>query len=277
MQKKRNIRTWIGDIVGLLVCFFIFVIPFLFMVINSLKERREANKLSLSLPTKFEWSNFVEVFQTNDYQILTAFKNSIILTVGAVAILVFFSAMAGYVIQRRKDRPVKIANTIIMTGLMIPAAILPTIWVMQTLHIYKTMPGMILVEVALHTPFTIMLYRGFMSTIPIELEEAAYIDGCTPFQVFRMIIFPLLKPVTSTVIILDAVTIFNDFTNPLYFFPGNENATMQVTLYNYMGQFSSAYNLLFADVLIITIPMLIIFLIFNNKIVDGMVAGSVKG
>ena len=277
MQKKRNLRTWIGDIAGLLICFVVFVIPFLFMVINSLKERREANKLSLSLPTKFEWSNFVEVFQTNDYQILTAFKNSIILTVGAVVILVVFSAMAGYVIQRRKDRSVKIASTIIMTGLMIPAAILPTIWVMQTLHIYKTMPGMILVEVALHTPFTIMLYRGFMSTIPIELEEAAYIDGCTPFQVFRMIIFPLLKPVTSTVIILDAVTIFNDFTNPLYFFPGNENATMQVTLYNYMGQFSSAYNLLFADVLIITVPMLIIFLIFNNKIVDGMVAGSVKG
>ena len=180
------------------------------------ERKREANKLSLSLPTKFEWSNFVEVFQTNDYQILTAFKNSIILTVGAVVILVVFSAMAGYVIQRRKDRSVKIASTIIMTGLMIPAAILPTIWVMQTLHIYKTMPGMILVEVALHTPFTIMLYRGFMSTIPIELEEAAYIDGCTPFQVFRMIIFPLLKPVTSTVIILDAVTIFNDFTNPLY-------------------------------------------------------------
>lgn len=277
MQKKRNIRIWIADIAGLLVCFIVFVVPFLFMMINALKERREANKLSLALPVKFEWSNFAEVFQTNDYQILTAFKNSIILTVGSVVVLVVFSAMAGYVIQRRKDRSVRIVNTIIMTGLMIPAAILPTIWVMQTLHIYKTMPGMILVEVALHTPFTIMLYRGFMSTIPIELEEAAYMDGCTPFQVFRMIIFPLLKPVTSTVIILDAVTIFNDFTNPLYFFPGNENATMQVTLYNYMGQFSSAYNLLFADVLLITVPMLIIFLIFNNKIVDGMVAGSVKG
>ena len=277
MQKKRTVRTVSGDIVGLLVCFVVFVIPFLFMLINSLKERREANRLSLSLPEAFEWSNFVEVFQTNDYQILTAFKNSIILTVGSVVILVFFCSMAGYVIQRRKDRPVTIANTIIMTGLMIPAAVLPTIWVMQTLHIYKTMPGMILVEVALHTPFTIMLYRGFMSTIPIELEEAAYIDGCGPFQVFRMVIFPLLKPVTSTVIILDAVTIFNDFTNPLYFFPGNDNVTVQVTLYNFMGQFSSAYNLLFADVLIITVPMLIIFLIFNNKIVDGMVAGSVKG
>lgn len=277
MERKRNIRTWIGDIVGVLVCFFVFVIPFLFMMVNSLKERREANKLSLALPSKVEWNNFIEVIQTNDYQIFNAFKNSILLTAGAVLLLVVCSSMAGYVIQRRNDRPVKIASTIIMTGLMIPAAVLPTIWVMQTLHIYKTLPGMILVEVALQTPFTIMLYRGFMSTIPIELEEAAYIDGCTPPQVFRMIIFPLLKPVTSTVIILDAVTIFNDFTNPLYFFPGNENATVQVTLYNYMGQFSSAYNLLFADVLIITIPMLIIFLIFNNKIVDGMVAGSVKG
>lgn len=277
MERKRNIRTWIGDIVGVLVCFFVFVIPFIFMLVNSLKERREANKLSLALPSKVEWNNFIEVIQTNDYQIFNAFKNSILLTAGAVLLLVVCSSMAGYVIQRRNDRPVKIASTIIMTGLMIPAAVLPTIWVMQTLHIYKTLPGMILVEVALQTPFTIMLYRGFMSTIPIELEEAAYIDGCTPPQVFRMIIFPLLKPVTSTVIILDAVTIFNDFTNPLYFFPGNENATVQVTLYNYMGQFSSAYNLLFADVLIITIPMLIIFLIFNNKIVDGMVAGSVKG
>ena len=277
MEKKRTARSLIGDVVGLIVCFFVFIIPFLFMVINSLKERREANRLSLSLPESVAWDNFVEVFQTNNYQILTAFKNSIILTVGAVLLLIIFSSMAGYVIQRRNDRPVKIASTIIMTGLMIPAAVLPTIWVMQTLHIYKTMPGMILVEVALQTPFTIMLYRGFMSTIPIELEEAAYIDGCNPFQVFRMIIFPLLKPVTSTVIILDAVTIFNDFTNPLYFFPGNDNATVQGTLYNYMGQFSSAYNLLFADVLIITVPMLIIFLIFNNKIVDGMVAGSVKG
>ena len=101
MQKKRTVRTLIGDIVGLLVCFVVFVIPFLFMLINSLKERREANRLSLSLPEAFEWSNFVEVFQTNDYQILTAFKNSIILTVGSVVILVFFCSMAGYVIQRR--------------------------------------------------------------------------------------------------------------------------------------------------------------------------------
>lgn len=277
MKKKKSIKYIIGDIVGLMTCFFVFIVPFIFMLVNALKDRREANRLSLALPEVPQWQNFVEVFKTGDYQILTAFKNSIILTVFSVLGLVVFSAMAGYVIQRRKDRTTKIVNTLVMAGLMIPAAILPTIWVMQTVHLYKTMPGMILVEIALQTPFTIMLYRGFMSTIPIELEEAAYIDGCTPFSVFRKIIFPLLKPVTATVVILDAVTIFNDFTNPLYFFPGKENLTVQVTLYNFMGQFSSSYNMLFADVLIITVPMLVIFLIFNQKIVDGMVAGSVKG
>ena len=136
---------------------------------------------------------------------------------------------------------------------------------------------MILIEVALQIPFTIMLFRGFMSSIPIELEEAGYMDGCSKWKIFSAIIFPLLKPVTSTVIILNAVTIFNDFTNPLYFLPGAENATVQLTLYNFMGQYSSSYNMLFADVILITIPMLTLFIFFNKRIVEGMVAGAVKG
>ena len=160
---------------------------------------------------------------------------------------------------------------------MIPPAILPTIWIMQGLHIYKTLFGMILIEIALQIPFDIMIYRGFMSSIPVELEEAGYIDGCSKIRLFSSIIFPLLKPATATIIILNAVTIFNDFTNPLYFLPGNENTTIQLTLYNFKGQYASSYNLLFADVILITIPMLILFLIFNKRIVDGMVAGSVKG
>ena len=134
-----------------------------------------------------------------------------------------------------------------------------------------------MIETTLNLPFSIMLYRGFIGTIPIELEDAALIDGCGKLQLFFKIIFPLLKPVTSTAIILNAVTVFNDFTNPLYFFPGKENATIQLTLYNFNSKFSSSYNLLFADVVLIIIPMLIVFIIFNKKIVEGMVAGSVKG
>lgn len=105
--------------------------------------------------------------------------------------LIIVGSMAGYVLQRRSDRPVKIVDTLVMTGLMIPPAILPTIWVMQGLHIYKTMFGMIMVETALQIPFTIMLYKGFMNTIPVELEEAGYIDGCTRSNLFVKIIFPL--------------------------------------------------------------------------------------
>lgn len=276
MKKEKRICL-AGDILGCIIGILIFVIPFLFMLINSLKDRREANLLSLSLPSEVQWDNFKEVISANNYLLITAFKNSILLTLGAVIVLILVGSMAGYVLQRRNDRITKSVNILVLSGLMVPPAVLPTIWLMQGLHIYKTLFGMILVEAALQIPFTIMLYRGFMSSIPIELEEAGYIDGCTRSGLFVKIVFPLLKPVTSTVVILNAVTIFNDFTNPLYFLPGTDNSTVQLTLYNFMGRFSSSYNLLFADALIITIPMLILFLIFNKKIVDGMVAGAVKG
>lgn len=276
MKKRRRIRN-IGDCLGILFAIMIFIIPFLFMFINSLKGRREANLLSLSLPKEYHWENYIEVLTANNGMVLTAFKNSLIITGSAVLLLVITCAMSGYILQRRKGKAMSKINALIMMGLMVPPAILPTISIMQGLHVYKTLLGMVMIEVALQTPFTIMLYRGFMNSIPIELEEAGYIDGCTKVNMFIKVIFPLLKPITATVIILNAVTVFNDFTNPLYFLPGSKNATVQLTLYNFMGQFSSSYNLLFANVIVITIPMLILFIIFNKRIVDGMVAGAVKG
>ena len=276
MKNKKKVFL-IGDIVGIIVAVVIFIIPFLFMLINALKDRRGANLLKLELPEQFHWENFVEVFQANNYQLLTAFKNSFLIMAGTVLVLVIVGSMGGYVIQRRKDRVMNIMNALLMTGLMVPASILPTIWVLQKLHLYKTLTSMILIEVALNLPFVIMLYRGFMSSVPMELEEAGYIDGCSKWKIYSKIIFPLLKPVTSTVVIVKAVKVFNDFTNPLYFLPGAENATVQLTLYNFMGQFESSYNLLFADVILITLPMLILFIFFNKRIVEGMVAGAVKG
>lgn len=276
-MKKQKRRSLVGDILGLLFAFVIFIIPFLFMLTNSLKDRRGANQMSLSLPDVFHWENYTEVLTFNHGIVLTAFKNSLIITAGAVILLIVTCAMSGYVLQRRRGKVMSVFNAVVMAGLMVPPAILPTISLMQGLHVYKTLFGMIMIEVALQTPFTIMLYRGFMSTIPVELEEAGYIDGCNRGEMFTKVVFPLLKPVTATVIILNAVNIFNDFTNPLYFLPGASNSTVQLTLYNFMGQFSSSYNLLFADVIVITIPMLVLFIIFNKKIVEGMVAGAVKG
>lgn len=276
MKRKKRLILF-ADIAGVLAAILIFIVPFYFMFVNSLKSKQEAGLLTIAWPTELHFENYLEVFSYSNYQLLTAFKNSLLLTVFTVIGLLITGGMAGYVIQRRNDRVMKTIQWIIMLGLMIPAAILPTIDLLQKLHIYKTMFGMVMIEIALQIPFTIMLFRGYMASIPRELEEAARIDGCNPWQVFTKVIQPLLKPITSTVIILTGVTTFNDFTNPLYFLPGAENTTVQLTLYNYKGQFASSYNLLFADIILITLPMLILFIFFNKKIVAGMVAGSVKG
>ena len=277
MKKKKTKYIIFGDVFGVLAAVLIFLVPFYFMLVNSLKSKQEAAILSISWPEKLHFENYMEVISYNNYQLLRAFKNSILLTLFTVAGLLIVGGMAGYVIQRRSDRRMKTVQWILMLGLMIPPAVLPTINLLQKLGIYKTMFGMVMIEIALQIPFTVMLYRGYMASIPRELEEAARIDGCNPLQVFIRIIQPLLKPISATVIILTGVTTFNDFTNPLYFLPGADNTTVQMTLYNYKGQFASSFNLLFADIILITIPMLVLFIFFNKKIVDGMVAGSVKG
>jgi raffinose/stachyose/melibiose transport system permease protein len=161
--------------------------------------------------------------------------------------------------------------------LIVPPAVVPTIWVLQTIGLFKTMPGLILIEIAFGLPFCILLFRAFISTVPRELDEAAIVDGAGPVQVFFRVIFPVLRSVVITVIILQSVFVYNDFANPLYFLPGTQNATVQLTLFNYRSQFTTQFNLLFANILLVMIPALIMFIIFNRKIVEGMAAGSVKG
>ncbi len=276
-MKKQKRVTLLGDIIGVIVTIIVFLVPFYFMFIQSIKTKKEASRLSINFPSEIHFENYAEVLKFNNFQLLKAFKNSGLLTLFTVIGLLFTAAMAAYVIQRRRDKTTTAVQSVIMLGLMIPAAILPTIHMLQRMHIYKTMFSMVMIEIALQTPFAIMLYRRYMASIPTELEEAARIDGCSRWQIFTTIIFPLLKPIQATLIILVGVTTFNDFTNPLYFLPGADNITVQQTLYNYRSQVQSSFNLLFADIILITIPMLILFLIFNKRIVDGMVAGSVKG
>ena len=223
------------------------------------------------------WENFLTVLATRDYIILRAFFNSTVLTVFSVTIMVVFAAAVGYVVQRRKSRWNILVNLFVLAGLIVPPAVVPTIWVMQGLGIFKTMPGMILVEATFGLSFCILLFRAFVSTIPRELDEAAIIDGASPLRLFFTVILPLLRPVVITVIVVQAVAVFNDFVGPLYFLPGDANATVQLTLYNFQSQMNSQWNLLFMDILLITIPPLILFIFFNRQIVAGMTSGAVKG
>lgn len=275
MTRRTSVT---GGLLAIAGSFFIFVIPFLFIILMAFKDRSQSALRDFSWPEgNHLWDNLVEVVTTRNWMMITAFINSSIITLASVTLLVIFAAMVGYVLARRKTRLNGLIEFLILAGLMIPPAVVPTIWLMQGLKLFGTLHGMVLIEVAYNLPFSIILYRAFIATIPRELDEAAIIDGARPLDVFARIILPMLWPVTVTNIVVQSVGIFNDFTNPLYFLPGNQNATVQLTLYNFQSQFSTSYNLLFTNILLITIPPLLVFLFFNRQIVAGMTAGAVKG
>ena len=270
-------RHWLNA-VALVVSTVVFLVPFAFIILTSVKNKQEAALLDFTWPTSFHlWDNMVEVITTRNWMLVTAFINSTILTVASVTLLVIFAAMVGFVLQRRKTRFNGLIEFLILAGLMIPPAVVPTIWLLQGIGFFAKLHGMVFIEVAYGLPFSILLYRAFIATIPRELDEAAIIDGARPFDVFFRVVLPLLWPVTVTNIVVQSVAIFNDFTNPLYYLPGNANATVQLTLYNFQSQFQTSYNLLFTNIALITIPPLLVFLFFNRQIVAGMTAGAVKG
>ncbi|MGO8118306.1 carbohydrate ABC transporter permease [Rhizobium leguminosarum] len=274
----RGTRPYVTGAIALAVAAVIFVMPFIFVALQAVKSKSEASRLDFKLPEQWLfWDNLVAVFKARDYQLVLAYCNSTLITVVSVTILILLSAMVGYVMQRRKTVWNRVASIALFMGLMMPPAVVPTIGLLQEIGLFKTMTGMILIQVAYNLSFSTLLYRSFISTIPRDLDEAALIDGAKPRQIFFRVILPLLKPVTVTNIVVQSIAIFNDFTNPLYYLPGRENVTVQLTLYNFQSMYTSQYNLLFMNILLVTIPPLIVFIFFNRQIVAGMTAGAVKG
>lgn len=256
----------------------VFIVPFAFILLTALKTGTEAALLNFSWPSEIQLlENIQTVLVARDYMLVIAFINSTILTVSSVTIIVILSAMVAFVLQRRRNRWTGFVNALVLCGLIIPPAVVPTIWVLEGLGLFPTMFGLVLVEIAFGLSFSILLFRAFIATIPRELDDAALIDGASPWRLFFSVIFPMLRSVSVTVIVVQSVQIFNDFVNPLYFLPGDENATVQLTLFNFSSQFSTQYHLLFTDILLITIPPLIMFMFFNRRIVAGMTAGAIKG
>ncbi len=274
---KKTILSFIREGLGVLAVAAIFLVPFYFVLINSFKDSKEASWMQITLPSKFHiLDNYGEVLTYQDGAVLRGFMNSTVITVLSVVVLIIVCSMVGYVVDRRRGKYSGLINAVILSGLIVPPSIVPTYWVLNMLHLFKTIPGIVLVEVAVNFSFVTLLYSGFMRTISVEIDEAATIDGCGRHRLFFQIILPLLKPVTSTITILSFVNIFNDFSNPLYFLPGTKNVTVQLTLYYFMSMFDTEWNLLFADIVLICIPTLVLFIFFNKKIIAGMTSGALK-
>ncbi len=270
-------RVWI-DVLALIVIGIVFVVPFIFIVLTAAKPRQEAALFQFTPPSQWQLlENFYEVLAFGNYRMLLALWNSMLITVGTVTLVVLFSALVAFVLQRRSDRMANIVSSFMLAGLVLPPSVVPTIFLLQWLGLYKTLFGMILVNVALGMAFATLILRAFVASIPKEIDEAAVMDGASPMRVFFSIILPLLRPAMITVIVTSSVGVYNDFVGPLYFLPGAQNVTAQLTLFSFMSQFNSQWNLLFADVIIITIPPLIMFIFFQRQIVSGMTSGAVKG
>lgn len=277
-MRAARIRSTVLGCTAILLAILVFLVPFAFILMTASKTQSEASQLAFSLPTEWVfWDNLVQVIHTNNFMVPRSLLNSTVLTVCSVTLIVVFSAMVGYVLQRRPSRWSGLVNALVLSGLIIPPAVVPTIWVLQALGLFKTMPGMIFMEISFNLSFSIILFRAFISGIPRELDEAALIDGAGPLRIFFRVILPLLKPIVVTVIVIQVVHVFNDFTGPLYFLPGDQNVTAQLTLFSFQSEELSNYNLLFMNVLIITIIPLVLYTFFNRQIVAGMTAGAVKG
>jgi raffinose/stachyose/melibiose transport system permease protein len=260
-RRPRPMR-YVAGAAAIAASVLVFILPFLFILFTAAKTPQEATQLDFTPPT--EWrliENFWEVLQTRDFMVVRAFGNSVVLTVASVTIMVILASMVGYVLQRRKSRWNPVIHLLVLAGLIIPPAVVPTIWVMQGLGIFKTLPGLVFIEVAFGLSFCILLFRAFVASIPRELDEAAILDGAGSLRLFFTVIFPLLRSVIITVIVVQSVVVFNDFVNPLYFLPGEDNATVQLTLYNFQAQSGNQWNLLFMNILIVA----------------GMTSGAVKG
>jgi len=273
MTRRKSLRL-LPEIIGVLAS-LIVIIPFYMIVINSFKSKEEAAAMNLKLPT--EWhilDNYEQMFQQGN--VLIALKNSVILTVVCVLLIILLCAMTAFVLQRRKSKLSGVMSSFILLGLVIPGQIIPTYFICNYLHLTSFIAASI-VLIAANIPFGVFLYIGYYKGIPAEIDESAMLDGCGSFRLFFSIIFPLLKPITVTLFIISFMGIWNDFGTTIYFLNSSENFTLTLTIYNFFGTHSSDWNLVFANVVAISLPVILVYFCAQKQIMSGMTAGAVKG
>jgi raffinose/stachyose/melibiose transport system permease protein len=207
-----------------------------------------------------------------------AIANSTIVTVLSVVIIVVVSAMAAYPLARVTARWSRWLFVLIMVGLLLPfqLALIPLYQTIRDLHLLGSVWSLVLFYSGLQVPFSTFLYAGFMRAMPQDYEEAALIDGASPAQAFRRVVFPLLRPVTGTVVILNAIFVWNDFLTPLLYLSGSSRQTIPVAVFGFIGQFSAHWNLVFAGLVIAMAPVLAIYFFLQRHIIKGF-SGGLKG
>lgn len=275
MVKKAMGRLAVYSVllIGVLLIFY----PIFLMIITSLKTAGEVTGNPTGLPSSIQWSNYLIGFQKAG--IGRASLNSAMYTIVSVAGIIVVSAMAAYVVARFNFKGNKFIKFYFVSGLMIPfqVVLIPLFKIIVNLNLYNTMTGVFLIYTAMGIPFAFFLYTGYLRSIPKDIEESAYIDGCSYYRIFWIIILPLTLPATATIIIFNVIYVWNDFFIPLVFLTDKGLRPLQLAIYSLVGEFTTEWNILFASMTMATIPVIVFYIFLQRYFISGLTSGAVKG
>lgn len=254
----------------------IAVAPLMVMVFSSLRTTREMARNPLALPLNPNFASYTKAWVQASFG--TFFTNSLLVTIGSVLISTVVSLLAAYALARSKSRVTAIIEAVFLSGLMLPVylAILPVFYLLDGMGLVDNKFGLIMLYAALSIPFSVFVLTSFFRQLPLELEEAARIDGAGSFTMFWHIMLPLVKPAIATVVVFRFVPIWNDFFYPLILMRSKENYTLPVGLTTFFGEYQTDWPTLFAGLVIATIPLVVLFLVATKQIVAGLTAGMSK-
>ncbi len=277
-------RKKVSHIVAMIVLvavFILYMFPFIMVVINSLKQKRDIIKSPFSWLFTIKglsFDNFVKAFNQMDF--LNAFKNSLIVTVSATVLVTILAAMLAYYIVRNNNTISKIAFALMVASMIIPfqALMIPLVSIYGgMLNVMNHRITLIFMHTGFSMAMSVFMFHGFIKgNVPMALEEAAYIDGCTHAQTFFKIVLPLLKPIISTMVILNAMAFWNDFLLPSLVLTDKKLLTLPLSTYSFYGTYSADYGTIMAGLLLCVIPILILYVVLQKQIIGGVVAGAVK-
>lgn len=278
--NKKKV-TNVLSMAGLIVIFAAYMFPFVMVVINSLKQKRDIIKSPFSWLFTIKglsFDNFVKAFTQMDF--LNAFVNSLIVTVSATVLVTILASMLAYYIVRHKNKLSKLIFALMVASMIIPfqAIMIPLVSIYGgTLSVLNHRVTLIFMHTGFSMAMSVFMFHGFINgNIPIALEEAAYIDGCTHMQTYFGIVFPLLKPIISTMVILNALAFWNDFLLPSLVLTDKKLLTLPLSTYSFYGTYSADYGTIMAGLLLCVIPILILYVVLQKQIINGVVAGAVK-
>ena len=276
-SKRKKIRLLAVEIVMILVA-LIYIYPVYLMFMNSVKPFGEVVADVIKLPGKIEWQNYVDVMDKMNYQKL--FLNNIVITSIGIIGIVIFSSCTAYLLDRRRTKYTKFVHLAIITPMLIPfqTIMITLLKVMSVVNLNGSTWGLGIQYWGFGIPMATFIYYNFMQTIPKEIDESATIDGASTFRTFASVIFPLLKSVTATVIVLDVMWIWNDFLLPLLMVNNSKNTqTLVLSAYTFVGQFNTQWHYAMTSMVLAVLPSILLFILLQKYIVEGVVAGAVKG